>query len=681
MRRFFPGSSRHAGSQSGMALMPIVMTIAIIGALIGAGLNLIGPVTQRLKTETARSRMADASRSVIAWSIANGRLPTAAEFADASGVRNDSWNRAFVYGYDGNLATSAGGGLCGRESTSINAGGSADAAFFIVSGSSDLTVDSTPAVSGAYAGNATLSSMDLVEVVFLADLRNRAGCFDRTAGRLTLLNNELPDGCNGQAYSGDLFAEGGAGAYTWSTTSQPAWMTLTPAGDACHLSGSPASPGAYTVDVTLADAGGTPVRRWFDITVATCAGGPSPVSSWDFDEGAGPTARDGIGGNDGTLVGDTTWSTDTPDTGGTSLSFDGSGDYVRVFDHSSLHITGQLTLMAWVKETATGSFAKVISRRTGYYFYFLGVDNGRPYGGIGDDVDWAVTGKSLLMSLDHWNHLAFVYDDDIDRMFLHFDGTERITSTPLQLPARNGVNLAIGGDSQGHGGGFNGDIDDVAIFDRALTDEEIRGILNGAGHPDRVAGYGFDGNLEDLGTGGHDGTLAGAVYTSDRHEIPNRALRLDGGDRVLVADHPDFELTGGLTLTAWIRERASRPHGRIVSRHRGNYFYFLGVDNGRPYGGIGDGHHTAMTRGSIAMISDQWHFVAFVYDDATDRMQIYFNGTLDETTVTVSLPDVSGVDLTIGADYEGTGHFFTGLIDQAAVYDQALTSDEIMEAY
>ena len=41
-------------------------------------------------------------------------------------------------------------------------------------------------------------------------------------------------------------------------------MTLTPVGDSCHLSGSPPAPGAYTVDVTLADGTGTSVRRWFD---------------------------------------------------------------------------------------------------------------------------------------------------------------------------------------------------------------------------------------------------------------------------------------------------------------------------------------------------------------------------------------------------------------------------------
>jgi hypothetical protein len=287
------------------------------------------------------------------------------------------------------------------------------------------------------------------------------------------------------------------------------------------------------------------------------------------------------------------------------------------------------------------------------------------------------------MSLDRWNHLAFVYDDAVDRMFLHFDGTERVTTVTKSLPATAGVDVSIGADSQGSASFFSGDVDDVAVYDRALSDAEIRGLLAGPAHPNRVVSYGFNGTAADDGPGGHDGTLVGGAYTTDRFGLPNAALRLDGSDYVRVADHPDLRLTGGLTLTAWIRERAPSAFAKIISRRAGNYYYFLGVDNGRPYGGIGDGGGSpvAVTPKSIAMIPNQWHFVAFVYDDAADSMRIYFDGSLDETAVAVSLPLLPGVDLTIGADNEGSQHFFTGSIDGVAIYDQALTVDQIREGY
>ena len=59
----------------------------------------------------------------------------------------------------------------------------------------------------------------------------------------------------------------------------------------------------------------------------------------------------------------------------------------------------------------------------------------------------------------------------------------------------------------------------------------------------------------------------------------------------------------------------------------------------------------------------------------------YFDGSLDETAVAVSLPLLPGVDLAIGADNEGSQHFFTGSIDGVAIYDQALTVDQIRESY
>ena len=76
-----------------MALMPIVLSFVIAGALIGVGMHLVGPTTRRMRTEATRYLLDRASRSVIAWSAANGRLPASAEFATAAGVGDDPWRR------------------------------------------------------------------------------------------------------------------------------------------------------------------------------------------------------------------------------------------------------------------------------------------------------------------------------------------------------------------------------------------------------------------------------------------------------------------------------------------------------------------------------------------------------------------------------------------------------------
>lgn len=272
LRVVIAGCSPSVSCQAGMALMPIVLTVVIAGALIGAGMQLVGPVSLRMQMQSTRLILERSSRSVIAWSAAKGRLPTAAEFSTAVGVYRDPWGRSLVYVYDGGLAATA--GVCGRESTSLVANGEADTAFVIFSGGADFNVDSTPVTSGAHTGSAVLSALDLSKTVSLAELRNRAGCFDRTAGRLTVLNNELPGGCGGEPYLGDLFAQGGVPPYTWAASSLPAWLTLTPAGVTCRGGGTPSTPGAYPLAVTLADAAGSVVQRRFVIEVSACAGGP-----------------------------------------------------------------------------------------------------------------------------------------------------------------------------------------------------------------------------------------------------------------------------------------------------------------------------------------------------------------------------------------------------------------------
>jgi hypothetical protein len=105
------------------------------------------------------------------------------------------------------------------------------------------------------------------------------------------------------------------------------------------------------------------------------------------------------------------------------------------------------------------------------------------------------------------------------------------------------------------------------------------------------------------------------------------------------------------------------------------------VDNGRPYGGIGNGSSYTVTRKSIDMPLNEFHFIAFVYDSQANSMHVYYDGVLDETATTISLPDVGGVDLSIGGDSEGTGNFYEGLIDDVAIYDVALEADEIRSVY
>ena len=237
----------------------------------------------------------------------------------------------------------------------------------------------------------------------------------------------------------------------------------------------------------LSNVGQVPTTEQSGITYLTKNGMLTGlVGLWSFDEGEGETAYDSSENNNhGTIYG----ATYIPDQwGGYALSFDGN-DYVEVLDSISICITGELTIEAWANETTRGTYSKIVSRRKGNYFYFLGVANGKPYGGIGNGLTYTVTTKTVPMPLNEWHHLAFVYNDTEDKMYLYYDGELKETVTvTLSLPFQTGVKLDIGADFEGTANFFKGLIDEVRIYDYALSPGTIE---------DHAAGilYGFNGLL------------------------------------------------------------------------------------------------------------------------------------------------------------------------------------------
>ncbi len=196
------------------------------------------------------------------------------------------------------------------------------------------------------------------------------------------------------------------------------------------------------------------------------------VAYWTLDDGQ-QIILDNAGANIGWVNG----VQSIPGQVGNALSFDGN-DYVSVADAGSLRLTEKFTLTAWVKETGTNSYAKILSRRNGNYFYFLGVDNGKPYAGIGDGNSYTVSDKSFSVPLNEWHHLAVTFNTNQDKMLLYYDGQlKEVITVTKNLSAMEGVALTIGADKQGTGHFFTGVIDEAAIFNRALDETEIQNLF------------------------------------------------------------------------------------------------------------------------------------------------------------------------------------------------------------
>lgn len=257
-------------NRRGMALLYLVLLLALAGVLAATGARKLGSVLLRAKTAETRRALEHSAGVITAWGAGKGRLPDAAEYGSAlGGAALDAWNRPIVYAYDGNLALAAGGGVCGRSSSSISSAAT-PVAFVLVSGGADNAA-STPGASGPFSGDLTgLASGSISSVVTLQQLQERAGCSGGTAGRLRVVNGELPKVCLGVNYSATLVGEGGVAPLTYTVSGLPAGLNA--AGPV--ISGNTmAAPGSYPVLVTVTDSqlpAPNSVQRNYQLEVLSC---------------------------------------------------------------------------------------------------------------------------------------------------------------------------------------------------------------------------------------------------------------------------------------------------------------------------------------------------------------------------------------------------------------------------
>ena len=194
------------------------------------------------------------------------------------------------------------------------------------------------------------------------------------------------------------------------------------------------------------------------------------VAAYGFEEGAGATASDASGnGNTGSVSG-ATWTT-SGRTGG-ALSFDGNNDFVSVADAASLGLSTAMTLEAWVYPTAASGWRNVIMKETGSdlaWALYSSSPSSRPEGYVRTSNSSSVSGPGAL-PLNAWTHLALTYDGAVMRIYQN--GVEVGSQAKTGNIATSSQSLRIGGNSI-WGEYFSGRIDEVRIYNRALTPAEI----------------------------------------------------------------------------------------------------------------------------------------------------------------------------------------------------------------
>jgi hypothetical protein len=205
------------------------------------------------------------------------------------------------------------------------------------------------------------------------------------------------------------------------------------------------------------------------------------MAAYNFNEGTGSTTQDVSGHNHTATLSNATWS--TAGKNGGALNFNGSTGYAEVSHTANLNITGnEITLSAWVNPDVLGTnilIAKPASSSAHddpYFSYSLHLyPSGRPRFYLTLNGATYSVSSSSIPPTGNWYHLAGVYNGSTMKIYVNgieqgsISATGTITgySTPLRL-----------GTNGGFEEDFDGKMDDVRIYNIALTQAEIQTDMN-----------------------------------------------------------------------------------------------------------------------------------------------------------------------------------------------------------
>lgn len=206
------------------------------------------------------------------------------------------------------------------------------------------------------------------------------------------------------------------------------------------------------------------------------------LAYWKFDEGTGSTALDWArGDHNGTIVGGATYSSSVPTVDFTdpySLNLDGSNDGVNT--SLSLNGSAAFTLAGWGYPRSASNGMSWFGANNVFEFFFSGSNSLRCWTPSGS-VDWTFNPSTFL---NNWHHITCLGTGS--SIILYVDGTQVASSAHTftnNYGSGDTFSIGIGVQNGGTNGPFDGMIDDVRVYNRALSPGEMLSLGTGAETP------------------------------------------------------------------------------------------------------------------------------------------------------------------------------------------------------
>lgn len=295
-----------------------------------------------------------------------------------------------------------------------------------------------------------------------------------------------------------------------------------------------------------------------------------------------------------------------------------------------------------------------ISKKRAYKLY---ANSTTAFGGI--------NGQTLTGSLvSGWNHLALVYNKSLasSQQKLYINGRLASSGNLTEDIKTNTFNVLIGNN-------FNGLLDDVAIYNRTLSLDEIK----------EHAGI----KIIDE-TGLNNGT---GIYRDDNFNYSGKlgpALSFNGVEEALtINDSSSLDLVTDFSISFWAYPTSLARNMTFLSKGSGttatNYFIDYKTTNQLEFGFYNGGFKSILVNGS-SVVANQWNMITATWNETSNMSKVYING-IEKGSLQINYNILANaLDLKVGM-FPGYNQNFTGLIDELIIYNKTLNSSDVTNIY
>lgn len=423
---------------------------------------------------------------------------------------------------------------------------------------------------------------------------------------------------------------------------------------------------------------------------------------WSFDDGNGTLAGDSSGNrNTGTTTA-TTWITGKR---GKALSFNGSSSIVDVASSTVFNMGSTVSLSSWFYINSWTNWAGIVGKSNateGVYVMHLSPTGNKLRFSYNSVSPWTVNvvDSTSVIPVGTWVHAVITYDGTNVRFYINgkLDSTTNIGA--ISFDACPACKVSMGQDPPGSNEFFNGKIDDVRIYSRALSATEIASMFSSGQATRKVVtnqdllGYwamneGRGNMVGDSSGKQNNGSIVSGSWVTGKK---GGAVSFNGtSNYVQVATSTDFEVKSvaqePFTVSAWVKPTQSPADSQSIFSIGTTDFnslslaldldeklYIVGSVTGASWG--------INNRSTNSVPLNQWSLVTYTRSTA-GIYTFYING-VDAGGSFTSAGDlfINANSVKIAAHYRNLGgYYYGGSLDDVRFYNRVLSAAEIQALY